>query len=914
MRAERWKEIQELYEAAIALPTEKRAEFLAQACPADASLRGEVQSLLAQQADSFLESAPLSAIKSLSPGAKLGNFEIVELIGRGGMGEVYRARDSRLKRDVAIKVLPAGLARDPDRIARFEREARAAGALNHANIVAVYDIGRDDDTYWIATELVAGESLAKAMERGALAVPRALDIATQIAGGLAAAHAAGIVHRDLKPANIMVTCDGRVKILDFGLALRRRTSQDSTTTDITDVGTVLGTAGYMSPEQVRGEPVDHRSDLFSFGVILYEMLGGKRAFAGASSVEAMNAILKEDPPELPASVPAVVKQIVAHCLAKDPNNRFQSAKDLTFALKASQVSPPQPVASKQRARPKWAAAAMALVVAGGAWFFWLARPLPPPRVTGMVQITRDGRLKYGGSGASLPGIAPPLISDGARLFYYAESHYQVSAKGGDSVPFVLQTNGDLLDITPDRSEFLVCRGNGARDGCELWAEPVVGGSPRRLGSLVVDEAIWSPDGQQLVYTRNGELHLASKDGTELRKLDAPPGRAFRPRWSHDGRSIRFSVSVGSGPTRLWQVLTDGTGLRRLFPEWNPSWTMCCGNWTPDGRYFLFEANQRLWAVREKAGFFQRAGGRPVELNTGLLAATNLLPSPDGKRVFFDGRQERNEFLRYDLKSGQFNLEYPGVSGSALEFSPDGKWLAYRSVPGGLLIRSSVDGSQRLELTSSPMEINMPHWSPDGRQIAFMGGPAGEPTRIFVVPSDGGAPRQVSHGETGNYGDCDPSWSPDGTSLAFGADNSERVSSESIHVVDLRTNRVTTLPGSEGMWSPRWSSDGHLVAGLSALSSHLMLYDIRTRKQTELFSGSGAYPSWSRDGEWLYFFTASEPRWRRVSVRDLKVELVNTVKDITLADWGWFAIDPNNSLITARNIGTDEIYALEWEAR
>jgi len=173
---------------------------------------------------------------------------------------------------------------------------------------------------------------------------------------------------------------------------------------------------------------------------------------------------------------------------------------------------------------------------------------------------------------------------------------------------------------------------------------------------------------------------------------------------------------------------------------------------------------------------------------------------------------------------------------------------------------------------------------------------------------------VSHGETGNYGDCDPSWSPDGTSLAFGADNSERVSSESIHVVDLRTNRVTTLPGSEGMWSPRWSSDGHLVAGFSALSSHLMLYDIRTRKQTELFSGSGAYPSWSRDGEWLYFFTASEPRWRRVSMRDLKVELVNTVKDITLADWGWFAIAPNNSLITARNIGTDEIYALEWEAR
>src|ERR1017187_5167609 len=242
MQADRWKQIQELYEAAITLAPEKRAAFLEHACTDDAGLRGEVRSLLAQNTDSFLESAPLSAIKTLSAGAKLGNFAIVELIGRGGMGEVYRARDSRLKRDVAVKVLPAGLARDPDRIARFEREARAAGALNHPNIVAVHEIGRDDGTYWIATELVAGESLASVIERGPMAVGKAVEIATQIAEGLAAAHAAGIVHRDLKPANIMVTRDGRVKILDFGLALRQRTSQDSTTLELTDEGTVMGTA------------------------------------------------------------------------------------------------------------------------------------------------------------------------------------------------------------------------------------------------------------------------------------------------------------------------------------------------------------------------------------------------------------------------------------------------------------------------------------------------------------------------------------------------------------------------------------------------------------------------------------------------------------------------------------------------
>ena len=318
MQAERWKRIEELYQAALAQPPEKRAAFLAQACPDDPQLRGEVQSLLAQHADSFLESASVSAIKALSAGAHLGNFGIVELLGRGGMGEVWLARDARLKRDVAIKVLPAGLARDPDRIARFEREARAASALNHPNIVAVYDVGRDNGTYWIASELVRGDTLRRAIEAGPLPAPRAIEIATQVAAGLAAAHAAGLVHRDLKPANIMVTRAGQVKILDFGLAKQRYPAPDSTTAYLTDEGVVLGTVGYMSPEQVRGEPADPRADLFSFGVVLYEMLCGKRAFAGGSSVEVMNAILKEEPPELPASVPPALGRIVRRCLEKEP--------------------------------------------------------------------------------------------------------------------------------------------------------------------------------------------------------------------------------------------------------------------------------------------------------------------------------------------------------------------------------------------------------------------------------------------------------------------------------------------------------------------------------------------------------------------------------------------------------------------
>ena len=444
MQADRWKRIQELYEAAVALPSEKRAEFLSQACPADTGLRGEVESLLAQQADSFLESGPVSAIKALTPGAKLGNFEIVELIGRGGMGEVYRARDSRLKRDVAIKVLPAGLARDPDRISRFEREARAAGALSHPNIVAVYETGREGDTYWIASELVAGESLAKVVERGPMVAGKAVEIATQLADGLAAAHAAGIVHRDLKPANIMVTRDGRAKILDFGLALRRSTSQDATTMDLTGEGAVLGTAGYMSPEQVRGETVDQRSDLFSFGVVLYEMLGGKRAFAGGSSVEVMNAILKDEPDALPGSVPAAIAALVGHCLEKLPERRFQSASDLGYALRLVATAHPQAEARRKRKiRPLVASALGVVLLAIVALAYWRLRPDPYPEDLHPVPL-----MAWPGS-ALLPTFSP----DGNKVAFEWNSekedtfHLYVKQIGSGARPVQL-TSSPAHDYCP----------------------------------------------------------------------------------------------------------------------------------------------------------------------------------------------------------------------------------------------------------------------------------------------------------------------------------------------------------------------------------------------------------------------------------------------------------------------------------
>lgn len=584
---------------------------------------------------------------------------------------------------------------------------------------------------------------------------------------------------------------------------------------------------------------------------------------------------------------------------------------------------------KRRGRLKWAALAVASTTATGAAFLWLSRPLPPPRITGTVQITNDGR----GNGA-------PILTDGARLFFnLASEPRQVSVKGGESAPLSLpMQDAWLADISPDRTEFLMYRyhdAEGELERLELWAAPLLGGSPRRLGSLFAttriglklrrgrmdvhqSAAAWSPNGQQLVYARDNELHLARSDGTDVRKLATFAGYPFFVRWSPDGHLLRLSVSdsvfsAGARAASLWEVSIDNGHVRPLLPGWNPSSYTCCGNWTPDGRYYVFQSRSNIWALREKMGFLQYASREPVQMTTGPMAAHWPLPSLDGKRLFIAGYQPRNEFLRYDLQARRFVPELAGVSGDNLEFSKDGKWVAYHSVPEGSLFRAAADGSQRLQLTSPPLAAAMPHWSPDRKQIAFFGSAPGKPARIYVVPFDGGAVRQVTDGESGKFGDWDPSWSPDGASLAFGATYHDTAADQSIHVLDLKTNHISALPGSEGMWSPRWSPDGRFIAGISAVGWKLMLYDLQTRKQTELCDRRIWYPNWSPEGASLFFLCLSDQCWWRVRLRDRRAERVVKLDGLQLTPSDWFAVAPNNSLITARNAGTEEIYAFDWEA-
>jgi serine/threonine protein kinase len=513
----------------------------------------------------------------LAPGDRLGPYEILGPLGSGGMGEVYRARDARLGREVAVKVLPEASSTDPDRLRRFEQEAKAAGALNHPNLMAVFDTGRHEDAPYIVFELLQGETLRERLAPGALPTRKAVDYAVQIAHGLAAAHEAGIVHRDLKPENVFVTKDGRAKILDFGLAKLRPThdladlsSEAATESEITGTGVVLGTAGYMSPEQVEGKPADHRSDIFSFGSVLYEMLSGRRAFRRDSSIETMRAILKEDPAELAEAdgkIPATLERVVRRCLEKRPEERFQSARDLAFALEA--FSAPSATGSKALPGPErssrgflFALGVAAVFVAGAVGAFRLgqkAADKPPPSFQ---------RLTFRRGSVWGARFAP----DGQTIIYGAAWDGQpirlftTRTDGPESRPLDLP-DADILAVSSlGEMAISLNRNYGIIPPASvgtLARIPLAGGAPRELLESV-NSADWSPDGKQLAVAR---------DVGERRRLEFPIGHVLYesehadvwPRISPRGDLVAFIGDDGLcvvDQAGKWRTLTP----KGVFPK------------------------------------------------------------------------------------------------------------------------------------------------------------------------------------------------------------------------------------------------------------------------------------------------------------------------------------------------------------
>jgi Tol biopolymer transport system component len=484
-----------------------------------------------------------------------------------------------------------------------------------------------------------------------------------------------------------------------------------------------------------------------------------------------------------------------------------------------------------------------------------------------------------------------------------------------------------LDVSPDHSELLLSRLSpeltSLTSRTPLWVAPAFGGAPRRLGDLSLNiwsPARWSPKGDRIVYTEGKEIRLARSDGTELRKVATLQATPFEPCWSPDGQKIRFSTPNDAGT--IWEISADGSHLHAVFPSWKVR--QCCGKWTTDGKYFVFGALNKgtwsIWAVREKAGFFERGGHEPVQLTTGPMHAQLPTPSLDGKRIFFRGALSAGELVRYDAKSTQWAPYLSGVSATRADFSRDRKWVTYVTFPERSLWRSAADGSQRRQLTSPPMSaVGSPRWSPDGTQIAFAAHTAGG-ARAFVISAEGGAPRQVTNGESGPVGDIDPSWSPDGSTLVFSSFPSEHQLSADmvLHTVDLKTGGISTLPGSQGLWAPRWSPRGRFIAAEGGNESKLMFYDLETHQQIEIADTIGTgWPSWSTDGKFLYFVRGAIDAslvkdWCRIRIPGGRPERLADLKDFRMPDF-WFGLSPENSLLSIRDTGTNEIYALDWEA-
>jgi serine/threonine protein kinase/WD40 repeat protein len=867
------------------------------------------------------------------------------------MGVVYRAEDLKLGREVALKFLPQEFTQDKATVERFEREARLAAAINHPNICTVYEIGEFNGSPFLAMELLEGATLKYHIKGKPVPVNDLLDWAIQIATGLEAAHARGIVHRDLKPANLFITKTGQAKILDFGLAKLRSQRKaavaggvdNNSTIMETDPGGTLGTPAYMSPEQAQGDDLDARTDHFSLGVVLYEMATGKLPFQGPSGAAIIASLLRDAPTpvvELNPDLPPELGRIITKALEKDPDARYQTAADLRSDLKRvrrdmdSGLQSTPSVLDLPVPRPRFRvgrlAAATAAILTAAAGVFFLLRPVPPPRVLNTNQITDDRLAKV-----------VPFLTDGSRLYFNAGSYvppqpYQVSVKGGQSVPLPLPVpNSSILDISPDGSEFLFGRDEGPAEGqspygidrLRLWVAPALGGTPRRLGSLVVDDAAWSPDGNRLVYTQGNVIGVARSDGTEARKLASVPGIAFLSRWSPDGKKIRFTlarepyiVSKYSASqlsvSTLWEISADGSDLHALFPAWRDP--QCCGNWTHDGRYFVFQGvkngTSSVWAMREKASLFHNASEKPTELTTGPMSSYGPVPSPDGRQLFVGGRQSRMEVARYDTSSKTFVPFLSGVSAEGLDFSRDRRWVAYISFPEGTLWRSTIDGGQRLQLGAASLHANLPRWSPDGRRIAFMSSQPGQPERIFIVQADGGAPEQVMNAKDGTF---DPTWSPDGNFLAFGRNLLQGPRKLDIEVLNLSTREISILPGSEGLFSPRWSPNGRYIAALSGDVRTLLLFDRQSRKWTELAKADFGYPSWSSDSEYIYFDTNDKKSaFFRFRIRDRKVERIVGLTDLSRKQGAygpWAGLAPDDSPLLTRDASFDEIYALDWEA-
>jgi serine/threonine protein kinase len=783
MTSERWRKIEDLFHQAQARDEKERPAFLAMACQGDNELRRQIEVLLAQDADGQILDGPAaellsetnrhSTVRSLSSGDKLGPYEIVALVGAGGMGEVYRAHDSRLRRDVALKVLPIEVSRDSERRQRFEREGRSVAALNHPNIVSIHDVGEDRGLYFLVTELVDGEPLRAI----GLGPHKAMEIAVQIAAGLAAAHQAGIVHRDLKPANILLTRGGQVKILDFGLAKLGDAAQndfEKGETLKTQTGMIMGTLNYMSPEQLRGVDADHRSDIFSFGVILYELLSGKRAFPGVTA-EVIAAILNPTPLELPESVPAGVRQILAHCLEKDPSKRFQSASDLGFALSAMAqgsggiASIPAQGGSTGRRRFWIGTALVAGMLAAAFALAFFSRQAPP------VNVARFS-------------FAPPFRADELEAV-----------------------------VSPDGTRIAFSSVNGD-DGSALWVRPIDSLTARKLpGTEDASDPFWSPDGRSLGFISEGSgikrLDLSDSQSSAQTVHSLALFYSGSAAWGRQGDILYQPEQTGSG---LYRIPVNGgtpvpvTKLNRARSEISHRYPQ----FLPDGRHFIYW----VWsAVEENTGVY-----------VGSLDANEKLMEVPLIRTWREARYAQPGYLlflqgktlmarRFDAAKLRFTGEAHslpdaiGLAGSKTGYakfsvSETGTLVYQEGVhPATRIVLRDRTGHQ-LQTVEGPPDSRQPRLDAREKNLIVFAEDENTVEQLWKIELDRGIFSRLTAGHGSNMMGR---WSPDGRHIAFCSNRSGNYDLYSKNA-DASGEEELLLRSPHTKFLCGWSTDGRYL--------------------------------------------------------------------------------------------------------
>ena len=773
MTPERWQQIKLLLQDALDLPPQQRTGFLDKACPDDA-LRCEVESFLAlgeEDARTNLDKSSASQIP-LSPGTKLGEYVVQSLLGMGGMGEVYSAFDARLKRDVAIKVLPTLASSDPDRLRRFEQEALAMAALNHPNILALYQMGVYEGVPYLVSELLEGETLGEQLMRCRLVVRKAIDYSVQIAQGLAAAHEKGIAHRDLKPANLFVTNQGRMKILDFGLAKLTHARSGSRHSAVnlgseTEPGLVMGTVGYMSPEQVRGKEADHRTDIFSFGTILYEMLTGQRAFQKSDSVETMNATLNEEPPSVSLLVPTIspaLQKIVQRCLEKNPEQRFQSASDLAFALESlsdSRLSSATLPAATRKISPRgmYAAIASTVIVAALLTILWLRQRSPLVPTTEWIQLTDLA-----------DSVTSPAFSPDGHMLTFLRGDNSFIAAG--QVYVMLLPHGNPIRLTNDSYSKAspVFSSDGANVAYtvpwDTWSVPVLGGQPR----------LWIPNTSGLSWLDADNLMFSQiTSGIHMELVSSDLSRAhvhtiFSP--------VSFMSMVHRSylsPDHKWVITVEMTGnfwdRCRLTPfdgsapgkQIGPVDGVCtAAALSLDGAWMYLNTNSgrgfHVWRQRFP-------NGRIEQITSGPTEEEGIAVDPDGKSFVTAVGLRRSSVWLHD-QSGERTLTSEATAAltaprNGSPFSVDGKKLYYlvRRTPGREYAPDHAVGELwELDLQSGATQAILPHLSifefslsPDSRYVAYsVLGDDGSRT-LWVAPLDRSSPPRILQTAADNPG-------------------------------------------------------------------------------------------------------------------------------------------------------------------